>query len=152
MRHLDIAPCDCRTSQGATRQLRTLRHPHIAPCDIALSHPATFACRTLRLKNIDFDPKITINCRHAMPMMPIILRSARAQEIRAFFVTHERRWIWYNTLVRLRGGRTAAMPSVRFPAWLALRSALREGWGKAKNSSRNHVWDASRESVGADSQ
>ena len=74
MRHLDIAPCDCRTSQGATRQLRTLRHPHIAPCDIALSHPATFACRTLQLKNPAFDPKITPN---RQPYDAYYIRSAR---------------------------------------------------------------------------
>ena len=56
VRHPNIAPCNCRTSQGATRQLRTLRLSHIAPCDIALSHLATFACRTLRLKNLAFEP------------------------------------------------------------------------------------------------
>ena len=56
MRHPDIAPCHCRTSQGATRQHRTLRLSHIAPCDIALSHLATFACRTLQLKKPAFDP------------------------------------------------------------------------------------------------
>ena len=50
MRHPDIAPCHCRTSQGATRQLRTLRLSHVAPCNIALSHLATFICRTVRLK------------------------------------------------------------------------------------------------------
>ena len=43
-------------SQGATRQLRTLRLSHVAPCDIALSHPATFACRTLQLKKPAFLP------------------------------------------------------------------------------------------------
>ena len=56
MRHPNIAPCNCRTSQGATRQLRTLRLSHITPCDIAISHPATFACRTVRLKNLAFEP------------------------------------------------------------------------------------------------
>ena len=49
MRHLNIAPCNCRTSQGATRQLRTLRLTHVAPCDIATSHLATSRYRTLRL-------------------------------------------------------------------------------------------------------
>ena len=56
VRHPDIAPCHCQTSQGATRQLRTLRLSHVAPCNIALSHLATFACRTLRLKKPAFDP------------------------------------------------------------------------------------------------
>ena len=56
MRHPDIAPYNCRTSQGATRQLRTLRLSHITPCNIALSHPATFAYRTVRCKKAAFYP------------------------------------------------------------------------------------------------
>ena len=55
MRHPNIAPCHCRTSQGATRQLRTLRLSHAAPCDTALSHPATYTCRTMRLENLAFE-------------------------------------------------------------------------------------------------
>ena len=42
----------------------------------------------------------------------------------------------YNLLVRLRGGKTAAMPGVRFPAWLGRRIVA-----------NRRVWDASRESV-----
>ena len=57
MRHPNIAPCNHRTLQGATRQLRTLRLSHVAPCDIALSHPATSACRTVRLKKPTLGPK-----------------------------------------------------------------------------------------------
>ena len=62
MRHLDIAPCDCRTSQGAMRQLRTLRNLHVAPCEVTASHLATSACRTLRLKNPALGP-----LNHAQP-------------------------------------------------------------------------------------
>ena len=57
VRHPDAAPCNRRTLQGATRQLRTLRLSHVATCDIALSHPANSACRTVRLKKPTFDPK-----------------------------------------------------------------------------------------------
>ena len=42
----------------------------------------------------------------------------------------------YNCDVRLRGGQTAAMPGVRFPAWLGRRTVA-----------NRRVWDASRESV-----
>ena len=59
VRHLNIAPCDYRTSQGATRQLRTLRLSHVAPCEVTTSHLATSACRTLQFKNPTLDPKIS---------------------------------------------------------------------------------------------
>ena len=86
MRHPNIAPCNCRTSQGATRQLRTLRLSHVAPCDIALSHHAISAYRTLRLENPAFRPQksplypdlhITAPL-HSQPTLRAVFRAAAA--------------------------------------------------------------------------